>query len=118
MNSLEKVKESVKILDSKKGYDIDVIEIGDVTAITDYFVICTGNSEPQLKALADEVEYQMKERGVPVGHIEGYATASWILLDYSDVIVHIFHKESRMYYSLERLWTDAKKVDVSEWISE
>ena len=118
MDALTKAKKIVELADLKKAHDIDLIEIKDVSSITDYFVICTANSELQVKAVADEIEFKMKEMGVAPSHIEGYRTAGWILLDYNDVVCHIFNKESRAFYSLERLWQDANRVDISDIIKE
>lgn len=118
MDALLKAKRIVEIADLKKAHDIELIEIKDVSSITDYFVICTANSELQVKAVADEIEFKLKEEDVAPTHIEGYQTAGWVLLDYNDVVCHIFNKESRAFYSLERLWQDAKRVDISEIIKE
>ena len=119
MNSLEKVHKIVKWADAKQGDHIEVIHVSDVTSITDYFVICSGNSKIQLKAIADEIELKLKEEhNVRPSHIEGYNTDSWILLDYLDVVVHIFHRESRLFYNLERLWADAKRVPLESILGE
>lgn len=118
MTSLEKAKKVVEILSKRKAFDVVLIEVGNLTSITDYFVICSGNSETQIKSLADEVDEKMKEQDISPSHVEGYRSASWILLDYDDVIVHVFHKESRMFYSLEHLWGDAKRIDISDIITE
>lgn len=119
MDILSKAKKIVEIADSKKAYDIELIKIGDVSTITDYFVICTGNSELQVKAIADEIEFKMnKEHQINPVHTEGYQTAGWILIDYNDVVVHIFNKESRAFYSLERLWKDAIREDISDIVKE
>lgn len=104
----------VKALDSKKAEDIEAIGIKDLTIIADYFVIATGTSTTHAKSLADEVEYKLKEQGVIPTRTEGYAGANWILLDYADIVVHIFYKETRTYYTLERLWADGEKVDIEE----
>ena len=104
MTTLEQAKETAKILSEKKGLDIKVIEISDVSVIADYMVIATGNSSTHVKALADEVEEQLDNMGVSVSHVEGYRSNSWILLDYIDIIVHVFSNEAREYYDLERLW--------------
>ncbi|MCR4926097.1 MAG: ribosome silencing factor [Clostridiales bacterium] len=117
MTIKEKVKNAVKALDDKKALDIRVIEIGDLTTVADYFVVATGSSSTHVKALADEVEYQMTQAGVEPDHIEGRSTG-WILLDYLDFVVHVFLGESREYYNLERLWSDAKEVDISDFITE
>ncbi len=116
MTTLQQAKETAKILSDKKGLDIKVIEISDVSVIADYMVIATGNSSTHVKALADEVEEQLDDMGVSVSHIEGYRSNSWILLDYIDIIVHVFSNEAREYYDLERLWEDGTVVDISDII--
>lgn len=112
MTSLETAKMAVKALDSKKALNIKVIKIQDISAIADYFVIATGTSSTHVKALADEVEAQLDEAGISVSHVEGYRSNSWILLDYVDVVVHVFSDEAREYYDLERLWQDGKIIDI------
>ena len=114
--SLDVVKKIVKALDDKKGNDIQVIKIEELTIVADYFVICTANSNTHVRALADEVEYQLEEAGIKADHIEGRATG-WVLLEYQGVIVHVFLEEARNYYNLERLWEDAKKIDASQFLS-
>lgn len=113
MTELELAKEIVKVLDKKKGMDIKLIEISEHSIVADYFVIVTGTSNTHVKALADEVEYEISQKGTQPHHIEGRATG-WILLDYSSVLVHVFTGESREYYNLERLWQDAKAIDISD----
>ena len=103
MDSLKIIEIAVKALDSKKAKDIDAIKIGDLTIIADYFLIASGTSSTQVKALADEVEFKLSEAGVEPDHIEGRATG-WILLDYGSVVVHVFHEETRHFYDLERHW--------------
>ena len=115
--SLDIVKKIVKALDDKKGNDIQAIKIDGLTIVADYFVIVTANSTTHVKALADEVEYQLEEAGIRPDHIEGKATG-WILLDYNSVLVHIFTGETRDYYNLERLWQDAPEVDISDIVTE
>lgn len=117
MTIIEKVQNAVKALDDKKAENIKVIEIGDLTIVADYFIVATGTSSTHVKALADEVEYQLSELGVEPDHIEGKSTG-WILLDYSDFVVHVFLGESREYYNLERLWVDAKEVDISDFVTD
>ncbi len=112
MTSLETAKMAVKVLDSKKALNIKVIKIQDISAIADYFVIATGTSSTHVKALADEVEAQLDEAGISVSHVEGYRSNSWILLDYVDVVVHVFSDEAREYYDLERLWQDGEIIDI------
>lgn len=117
MEILDIVKTAVKAIDSKKGEEIEVIGIGDLTIIADYFVLATGMSSTQVKALADEVEFKLKEAGVAPHHVEGKASG-WICLDYSSVVVHIFYKELRDYFQLERLWNDGKSMDISEFLED
>lgn len=114
MDTLETAKLAVKALTSKKGIQIKLIKISDISSVADYFVIATGSSNTHVKALADEVEYRLDEAGISVSHIEGYRSDSWILLDYIDIIVHVFSDEAREYYDLERLWQDGEEIDISE----
>ncbi len=117
MTSLEKAKNIAKILDKKKAIDIVGIETKELTVMSDYFIIASGTSNTHVRALADEVDDEMKKLGVEVDHIEGRATG-WILLDYNDVLVHIFQPESRQYYNIERLWNDAARVNLSDVLTE
>jgi len=112
MQPLELVKALAAILDSKKAEDLTAIHTTEQTIISDYFLIATGTSSTHVKALADELEYEMKRQyGVLPKGIEGRATG-WILLDYGTVLVHIFQREQRDYYNLERLWEDAEKIEL------
>jgi len=113
MTSLELAKETAKILDSKKALDLKIVGIRDLSSLTDYFVFATGTSNTHVKALADEVEFQLKKIGVNPGHIEGYRSNSWVLLDYRNVIIHVFTEESRQFYDLDHLWQDGEPVDTS-----
>jgi len=115
----EAVKVAVNALDSKKANNIEVLHVGDITAMADYFIICSGTSNTQIRALGDEVEYQLKEQLnlVPI-HREGYQSASWVLLDYGFLIVHVFHRDAREFYKLERLWTDADHIDPETLIDQ
>lgn len=117
MTSLEKAKNIAKILDKKKAIDIIGIETKELTVMSDYFIIASGTSNTHVRALADEVDDEMKKLGVEVDHIEGRATG-WILLDYNDVLVHVFQPESRQYYNIERLWNDAARIDLSDVMTE
>ena len=101
------VKTAVKAIDSKKGENIEVIGITDLTILADYFVIATGTSSTQVKALAEEVEYKLSLEGVQPHHIEGEKTP-WVCLDYGSVVIHIFYKDQRDFYQLERLWEDGQ----------
>ena len=102
---------AVKTLDSKKGSDIKVIKISDVSSIANYFVLATGSSSTQVKTLADETEMKLKQEGVTPRRTEGYRGADWIVLDYIDVVIHVFYKETREFYDLERLWQDGEELD-------
>lgn len=113
MNSYDQAVMAAKAISSKKGLDIQVIEIGDISVLADYMVIATGTSSTHVKALADEVEYKLDEAGISVSHIEGYRSNSWILLDYVDVIVNVFSDEAREFYDLDRLWQDGNPVDLT-----
>lgn len=113
MTSQEMVRFVVKLLDSKKATDIDVLEIGDLTSLGDYFIVASGSSNTQVKTLAGEIEDQLsKKHGIEPKRVEGESSAVWILMDYGDIIVHLFHRDTRDFYCLERLWGDAKKADV------
>ena len=98
------------VLDAKKAQNIKVLQVRDQTIITDYFVICTGNSSTQVKSLGGEVEFKMEEREVAPAHFEGRDNNGWIVLDYGTVIVHIFNRENRDFYKLEKLYGDAEEV--------
>ena len=104
MNSLEKANKIKEILESKKALNVQVLKIEGKTALTDYFVIATGTSSTHVKALADEVEVKMEEIGILPSGSEGKISNLWILIDYKDVIVHVFAKEARELYDLESLW--------------
>ena len=98
------------ILDAKKAHKLKVLRVNDQTVITDYFVICTGNSSTQVKSLGGELEYKMGLRGVTPVHYEGRDSDGWVVLDYSSVIVHIFNRELRDFYQLEKLYGDAEEI--------
>lgn len=117
MDTQSIVKEAVRAIDSKKGENIEVIGITDLTIIADYFVIATGTSSTQVKALAEEVEYQLDKQGVEPHHIEGRNTP-WVCLDYNSVIIHIFYKDQRDFYQLERLWEDGEKIDITNFLED
>ena len=105
-------------MDSKKGKDIRVLETDGVTTLADYFVLCSGSSAPQLKALADAGEKAMKDHGILPHHVEGHRGGTWILQDYGHVVVHVFDNEARAFYDLDRLWADAKTVDLSDVLAQ
>lgn len=97
-------------LEEKKAMDIRVIDIQEISVIADYFIIANGTNKNQVQAIADEVERKMQEAGYEAKGNEGYHYANWILLDYRDIVVHIFDQENRLFYDLERIWKDGKEV--------
>ena len=113
MTSRESAIVLAKALDSKKGMEIKVLKTEELTTLADYFVICTASSTTQIKALADACEKALKDAGEPPHHIEGHRGGTWVLLDFSSVVVHIFNEEARKFYDLERLWSDAVPMDLS-----
>lgn len=115
MDYFDIVKIAVRAIDSKRGTDIDVIKVDDITVLTDYFVIATVNSSTQLKAVADEVEYKLSEAGYEPHHIEG-ERSEWVCLDYIGTVIHILLKQQRGFYQIERLWEDGEKVDIDDII--
>jgi ribosome-associated protein len=97
---------------SKKAIDMVGLDLTALEGVADYFLICSGSSEPQVKAIAEEVEDKLREAGARVWHVEGREGRRWVLLDFVDVVVHVFHEKTREYYLLERLWGDARRVDL------
>ncbi|HHV30018.1 ribosome silencing factor [Acetivibrio mesophilus] len=106
MESNEMAAKIVSILEEKKAKDLNTIDIREISILADYFIICSGTSTTHIKTLADEVEEKMEQAGIELIHKEGYNSARWILLDYGDIVIHIFHEEDRGFYNLERLWSD------------
>lgn len=113
MESFEIMKIAANALNDKKGMELCAIKIEDVSDIADYFVICTATSNAHVRALADAVEEKLKEKGVEPGHIEG-RSSDWLLLDYGTVVIHVFGKVSRDFYSLDHLWNDGEQVDLQK----
>ena len=103
--------EIVETLKEKKGIDIVTLNLQEVSLLADYFVICHGNSTTQVQSLASEVMEKVEKLGLTIRRMEGFDAARWVLIDVADVIVHIFHREERQYYNLERLWSDAKVIE-------
>lgn len=119
MTSFELTKEVVRILDNKKADSIEAIKVRDLTIVADYFIIASATNSTHVKALADEVEYVLQEKfDLKPSHVEGYQYANWIVLDYGDVVVHLFFEETRSYYNLERLWSDGEQLNVAELVNE
>ena len=109
--------EIAKILDKKKAHDVRVLKVESLTVLTDYFVIASGTSTTQVASLADEVEFELSQKGLEPYSTEGYDSKNWVLLDYSNVIVHVFVPNTRTYYDLEHLWADGEPIDISEYLT-
>ena len=115
---LEMAKLAVRALDDKKGKDIKVIDIHEVSAIADYFVIASASNQNQVQAMVDNVDETLGRAGFEAKQVEGTRNSSWVLMDYGDVIVHVFDEENRLFYDLERIWRDGKELDVSEFLKQ
>lgn len=111
MNSSEIAKLAVTALENKKAEDIRIIDISEVSVIADYFIIANGTNRSQIQALSDHVAETLGRAGVTLKQMEGYDNANWVLLDFRDVIIHIFDKENRLFYDLERIWRDGKMTE-------
>ena len=107
-----------KALDDKKGHDIKLLKISDVSTLADYFLICTGTSNTHVKTLCDHAEYTLEQLGEPMLGREGHRGNSWELLDFGSIVVHVFTEEAREFYALERLWADAEQIGLREIITE
>jgi ribosome-associated protein len=110
-NSNEMVKIAYDAMDDKLAKDIQILDIRNISVVADYFLICDGSNRNQVQAIADNVEEELHKAGYHVKSIEGYHTANWILMDFNDIIVHVFHKDDRAFYDLERIWKDGKVVN-------
>ena len=115
MNSKEITRLAFRALKEKKAENIEVIDISEVSVIADYFIIANGTNHNQNQALADSVEETIGRAGGNLKQVEGYDTANWILMDFLDVIVHIFDRDNRLFYDLERIWRDGRQIDLSEF---
>lgn len=100
------------MLAGRKAENIEAIDISSVSILADYFLLCSGGSTTQVRTLAEELEFKLSQQGVEPRRVEGAQTASWIIVDYGDVVVHIFHRDTRAFYNLERLWADGHTVDL------
>lgn len=109
---------AIEALEDKKAEDIRVIDISEVSVLADYFLIASGKNRNQLQALADEMEEKLGRAGYPMKQSEGYDSANWILLDFGDIIIHLFDQENRLFYDLERIWRDGKQIDPESLLSE
>ena len=117
-NTKEKNRELTRLvidaLEDKKASDIRVIDISDVSVLADYFIIANGTNRNQIQAMSDEVEEKMGKAGYPVKQVEGYNNAAWILLDFGDIVLHLFDQENRLFYDLERIWRDGQLMEISD----
>lgn len=111
MRSTELARLAISALEDKKAEDVRVIDIEEVSVLADYFIIATGNNRTQVQAMADEVEMRLGKAGAVPRQIEGYQAANWILLDFGDVIIHLFDAQNRLFYDLERIWKDGTQID-------
>ena len=111
MNSNEIAKLAISALEDKKAEDIKIIDISEVSVVADYFIIANGTNRNQIQTLSDHVEETLGRAGVELKQVEGYDNANWVLLDFRDVIIHIFDKENRLFYDLERIWRDGKMIE-------
>jgi len=107
------LKIALNAADAKKASDLVALDISEIASFASFFLLCTGDSSRQMQAIADEVEQRLRANGIRPSHVEGYQNAEWILMDYMDLVVHIFSKNARVYYDLERLWRDGKRLDAS-----
>ena len=114
MDSREMARIAVKALEDKKGEDIRIIDISKVSVLADYFIIANGTNSNQVQALVDNVQDELFKAGVEAKQVEGYSTASWILMDFNDIIVHVFSQEDRLFYDLERILRDGTLIAPSE----
>ena len=118
MDPKQLMEHIVKFADDKKAKNITVLEIGELTTLTDYFVICEGGASTQVKAIADEIEEKLSDQGIFAHGIEGFSSADWILMDYGDVVAHVFTEQSREFFNIENLWSDANVIDVNEILGD
>lgn len=118
VTSLSLAEDIVKILDAGKAGQIKMLRVNDTTVMTDYFVICSGTSNTHIKSLSGEIEFKLGEKGIKPLGVDGYETGMWIVMDYAYVMVHIFNREQRDFFKLEKLWADAEEVDIGGFIDK
>ena len=111
-------EEIVRILDANKAGQLKLLRVNDRTVMTDYFVICTGNSNTHIKSLSGEVEYKLGEKGIAHTGVDGYESGIWIVMDYTTVMVHIFNREQRDFFKLEKLWADAEDISIDNIVTD
>ncbi len=112
--AIEMVKTAYAALSDKKGEDIRIIDIRKVSVMADYFIIASGTNTNQVQAMVDNVEEELGKQGFVCRQVEGYQSANWILMDYGDIIVHVFDRDNRLFYDLERIWRDGKTIEAED----
>jgi ribosome-associated protein len=118
LNSTDLAQQISEIIFTKKGFNVVVIDLRKLVTFTDYFVICSADSDTQVKAISDQVDKALSDEGIRCWHREGLKALSWVLLDYVDVVVHIFKKDAREFYNLEKLWGDAPSEKMSDPVEQ
>lgn len=114
MNSKTFAEKVAHLIFNKKGYNVKILDLKKLASFADYFIICSADSDTQVKAIADEIDSKLKDEGIKCWHKEGFLALKWVLLDYVDVVVHVFQKDARDFYGLEKLWGDAKILSVED----
>jgi ribosome-associated protein len=114
LNSKNLADKITDLIFNKKGYDVKILDLRKLTTFADYFIICSADSDTQVKAIADEIDDELRDEGIKYWHKEGYKGLNWVLIDYVDVVVHVFKKDAREYYKLEKLWGDAPVEEVQD----
>ena len=114
MESITLANNIAELIFNKKGYNVKILDLKEVATFTDYFVICSADSDTQVKAIADEIDKSLRDSGLRSWHKEGYRALNWVLIDYVDVVVHVFKKDMREFYNLEKLWGDAPVIEVED----
>jgi len=114
LESITLANNIAELIFNKKGYNVKILDLKEVATFTDYFVICSADSDTQVKAIADEIDKSLRDSGLKSWHKEGYRALNWVLIDYVDVVVHVFKKDMREFYNLEKLWGDAPVIEVED----
>lgn len=114
---MEILKKAAQILDGRKAEDVKAIDIAGVSILADYFLLASGGSSTQVRSLAEELEFRLSEVGAEPQRVEGMQTASWVVLDYGSVVIHVFHRDTRTFYNLERLWADGRVIELAELLA-
>lgn len=114
LTGMEILRRAAQILDGRKAEDVKAIDIAGVSILADYFLLASGGSSTQVRSLAEELEFKLSEAGAAAQRVEGMQSASWVVLDYGSVVVHVFHRDTRSFYNLERLWADGRVIGLAE----